>query len=210
MLKIGACSSSSSIFNCSRAEYKFSLIRGFNFCLSEYARDSQYNMSTSSDTSNRLTFLRLPTEIRLKIYELLMVSDNEVRPSRPFTSGLCSQLLRLCCQIYQGAPVLCGHNVFGTYGISLGILQRRLRDHDVARITNLRFYNAAPAGAGSHFPPRVAAADAGAFKGLRIFGCGYLRGDDPEGLSRHLRDAKSCLKVLLDRPDHPNLGSLSL
>ena len=95
-------------------------------------------------------FLRLPYELRLRIYEDLLVADSTIHiaDNRPrFTGRLETQLLRTCRQINdEGADILYGSNVFEALLHTNGILARHLNkwlrtitDTNVARLQRMKF-----------------------------------------------------------------------
>ena len=101
-------------------------------------------------------FLRLPYELRLRIYEDLLVTDSPVTiaDNRPRHTGrLEPQFLRTCRQIHnEGADVLYGSNVFETLLHTNGQLARHLNkwlktitETNVARLNRLVFMLLYPA-----------------------------------------------------------------
>jgi hypothetical protein len=171
-------------------------------------------MDTSSNPTSHLSFVGLPPEIRLKIYEILMVSDSEVNLFRRRKPSLGSQLLRVRRQIYQEAsPVLYGHNVFGVSAFNFSTLRYRVGAHNMAQMRIMRLHVGTPEGATWWLPSKqelAALADAGVFKCLQVFDCVFENVDGPMDLDRRLRQAKLSFTVLVDRPDLPNLIRLSL
>ena len=101
-------------------------------------------------------FFQLPYELRLRIYEDLLVADSPVTiaDNRPRHAGrLEPQFLRTCRQIHnEGADVLYGSNVFETLLHTNGQLARHLNkwlktitDTNVARLNRLKFMLLYPA-----------------------------------------------------------------
>jgi hypothetical protein len=101
-------------------------------------------------------FFRLPYELRLRIYEDVLVADGPVTiaDNRPRHAGrLEPQFLRTCRQIHsEGADVLYGSNVFETLLHTNGQLARHLNkwlrtitETNVARLNRLKFMLLYPA-----------------------------------------------------------------
>jgi len=95
-------------------------------------------------------FFRLPYELRLRIYEDLLVADSTIHiaDNRPrFTGRLEPQFLRTCQQIHdEGADALYGSNVFEALLHTNGLLARHLNkwlrtitDTNVARLNRMKF-----------------------------------------------------------------------
>lgn len=95
-------------------------------------------------------FLRLPYELRLRIYEDLLVADSTIHiaDNRPrFTGRLEPQLLRTCRQIHdEGADILYGSNTFEALLHTNGVLARHLNkwlrtitDTNVVRLQRMKF-----------------------------------------------------------------------
>ena len=95
-------------------------------------------------------FFRLPYELRLRIYEDLLIADSTIHiaDNRPKVTGrLESQLLRTCRQVHdEGADVLYGSNTFEALLHTNGLLARHLNkwlrtitDTNVARLNRMKF-----------------------------------------------------------------------